>query len=232
MSHDRPVTTKTHEVLSALSDGECRADEVAAVCAAWRQDAEVRSRWHAYQLIGDVLRSDDLGSTTGRDAAFLARLRERLEQEPVVLAPPAERHPAQEDSNGWRGVANGAPLGAGGAPAARRRLWAAPLTMAAGFVAVTALWVGTLHDPAGTPGGEGGGSILAWMAPQRTAAPGLAQALDTGASEPAALTVDGTLLRDAELDRYLQAHHQFGGDATLAQPTGFLRSATYAPVGR
>mgnify|MGYP002653850919 CR=1 FL=1 len=56
--------------------------------------------------------------------------------------------------------------------------------------------------------------------------------VSAGSPEPAALTVDGTLLRDAELDRYLQAHHQFGGDATLGQPAGFLRSATYVPVGR
>jgi len=229
MSHNRPVAPETHELLSALSDGECRADEVAAACAAWRQDADARARWHAYQLIGDVLRSDDLASTAGRDAAFLARLRERLEQEPVVLAPPAERAP-QVAAEGWRAVANGAPVRADGT-ATRRRLWAAPLTMAAGFVAVTALWVGTLHNPAGSPAGEGDGSILAWMTPQRAAEPGLTQALTADSSEPA-LTVDGTLLRDAELDRYLQAHHQFGGDAALTQPAGFLRSATYVPMGR
>ena len=34
MSHNRPVAPETHELLSALSDGECRADEVAAACAA------------------------------------------------------------------------------------------------------------------------------------------------------------------------------------------------------
>lgn len=231
MSHNRPVAPQTPELLSALTDGECPADDVAAACAAWRQDEDARARWHAYQLIGDVLRSEDLASTAGRDAAFLARVRERLQQEPVVLAPVEAAVEAQPA--GWRAVANGAPVPVSDAPAPRRRLWAAPLTMAAGFVAVTALWVGTLHNPSGSPAGGGNGSILAWMSPQRMAEPGgLGQALSAGSTEPAALTVDGTLLRDAELDRYLQAHHQFGGDATLAQPAGFLRSATYAPMGR
>ena len=44
-------------------------------------------RWHAYHLIGDVLRSDDLASAPGRDAAFLQRLSARLDDEPAVLAP-------------------------------------------------------------------------------------------------------------------------------------------------
>lgn len=230
MSNNRPDTAEPCEWLSALADGECAADEVAAACAAWRRDDTVRARWHAYQLIGDVLRSEDLASTAGRDAAFLRRLSERLQQEPVVLAPVEPT--VEAASADWRAVANGAPVPAAGA-SSRRRAWAAPLTMAAGFVAVTALWVGTLHNPAADPAAGTNGSILAWMSPQRAAEPGgLAQSLSAGPAEPAALTVDGTLLRDAELDRYLQAHHQFGGDATLAQPASFLRSATDAPAGR
>ncbi len=78
-----------HESLSALADGDAAALEDA--CLRWREDPEARARWHAYHLIGDVLRSDDLASPPVRDAAFLRGLRERLAAEPVVLAPPAPR---------------------------------------------------------------------------------------------------------------------------------------------
>ncbi|MFY9513712.1 MAG: sigma-E factor negative regulatory protein, partial [Rubrivivax sp.] len=57
-------------LLSALVDGEC--DSARAGCDAWREDADARATWHRYQLIGDVLRSDDLATHPQRDAAFLA----------------------------------------------------------------------------------------------------------------------------------------------------------------
>ena len=44
------------EDLSALVDGEVDASLAAALSGQWRDDAALRSRWHAYQLIGDVLR--------------------------------------------------------------------------------------------------------------------------------------------------------------------------------
>ncbi|HNK20223.1 MAG TPA: sigma-E factor negative regulatory protein, partial [Piscinibacter sp.] len=75
------------ERLSALVDGEAADDDVKQACVDWRGDAKARQSWHAYQLIGDVLRSDDLASAAGRDEAFLRRLRARLADEPVVLAP-------------------------------------------------------------------------------------------------------------------------------------------------
>src|SRR5512143_2981266 len=77
------------ESLSALSDGECDVSAVAWACSAWRDDVGLRSSWHAYQLIGDVLRSEDLAGHPSHDAAFLAAVRERLAREPVVLAPEA-----------------------------------------------------------------------------------------------------------------------------------------------
>ena len=58
--------------LSALADGELDADESALACGQWRGDASVRARWHAYQLIGDVLRSEELASDAARDATSCA----------------------------------------------------------------------------------------------------------------------------------------------------------------
>ena len=61
--------------LSSLMDGDLDAAGTAGACALWRQDAQSRSDWHAYHLIGDVLRSEDLASAPGRDEAFLRNLR-------------------------------------------------------------------------------------------------------------------------------------------------------------
>lgn len=104
----------TRAWLSALADGDAQAADPA--CAGWRDDAEARRTWHAYQLIGDVMRSDDLARPAARDADFLAGLRERLAAEPVVLAP--------------------APV-----PARRRQHWLLPVAAAAGFVVVAGVLV-------------------------------------------------------------------------------------------
>ena len=83
-------TSRALEQLSALADGELDADASAHSCAHWRDDANARASWHAYHLIGDVLRSDELASDAQRDAGFLRTLRQRLAQEPVVMAPQAD----------------------------------------------------------------------------------------------------------------------------------------------
>ena len=45
--------------MSALVDGEAADDDVKQACVDWRGDAKARQSWHAYHLIGDVLRSDE-----------------------------------------------------------------------------------------------------------------------------------------------------------------------------
>ncbi|MGE5450966.1 MAG: sigma-E factor negative regulatory protein [Acidobacteriota bacterium] len=109
------------EALSALADGQAQASDVSRACSAWRDDAQARTTWQAYHLIGDVMRSDDLahGSDGG---AFLSKFRDRLAQEPVVLAPAASTRPSVERP--------AAPI------ALQRRSWAGPMAVAAGFVMV------------------------------------------------------------------------------------------------
>src|SRR5574341_547341 len=97
---DRPESTdQLLENLSALADGQLDAGAAAAITSRWRDDQGARSAWHAYHLIGDVLRSDDLANAR-RDEAFLRRLRTRLIDEPVVLAPEgaADSAPAPADT--------------------------------------------------------------------------------------------------------------------------------------
>jgi sigma-E factor negative regulatory protein RseA len=219
------------EVVSALADGEGDSAAVAAVSAAWRDDAEVRARWHGYQLIGDAMRSDELAGR-GRDAEFLKSLRVRLDREPVVLAParPSDRVAARE-------------LPASG----RARRWATPAAMAAGFMMVAGAVLVT-RAPA-PPAAQ----TLVQAAPAAVATPALtapasstvvAPALPSSnvkvanANAPAARSQEvavpfqGVLLRDARMQQYFAAHQQFGGSTALGLPSAFLRNATFeTPVG-
>lgn len=128
--------------LSSLMDGDLADGDAAAACALWRHDPQARSDWHAYHLIGDVLRSDDLAAPAARDAAFLQALRQRLADEPVPLAPAPLQWPAAP-----------APQGVPASVRRRGRHWLmAPAAVAAGFVAVAAVMVVTrVVEPSAAP---------------------------------------------------------------------------------
>ena len=66
------------EHLSALIDGEIEDDAADHCCAHWREQAEARRHWHAWHLLGDVLRSEELACGATRSAHFLERVRGRL----------------------------------------------------------------------------------------------------------------------------------------------------------
>ena len=119
--------------MSSLMDGRLEDACIDGAFSAWRSDASARECWHAYHLIGDVLRSEELASQPLRDEAFLAGLRSRLAAEPVPLAP--GRLP---NGRGWR-----------------QRL-VAPAAVAAGFVAVA----GVLVVLRGAAPQEGAGGAL------------------------------------------------------------------------
>lgn len=176
--------------LSSLMDGEMAAGDGDAAFAAWRHDGQARASWHAYHLIGDVLRSDDLAADPARDERFLQSLRARLAAEPVPLAPePLPRAVAKAAE------AEASPPAAAGS----RRGWlVAPAAVAAGFVVVAGVLVASRllsAEPAAEP-------VLA-VAPAR--------ATPAGDSQDA-----GTLVRDARLDRYLAAHRSLANSAMAA----------------
>ena len=198
MSSEQSVGSNGAEEFSALVDGELGPDGLVRACASWRSDARSRQTWHAYHLIGDVLRSDDLASHPDRDVDFLNRLRERLADEPAVLAPPA--------------------VPAGPAIAGRRALrhWRAGAAVAAGFVAVAGVLV-VMRSPVPQAEPE--------LARAPVVSPVVPVAADAGV-EQAAYVTDGRVMRDARLDRYLAAHQQFAGASALGVPSAFLRSAT------
>ncbi len=201
MSSEQSFGSKREEDFSALIDGELGPEGVARACASWRSDARSRQTWHAYHLIGDVLRSDDLASQPARDADFLNRLRERLAEEPVVLAPAAVPAAAARPAMDGRRA---------------QRHWRAGAAVAAGFVAVAGVLV-VMRSPAPQPAAE--------MARAPVSAPVTPVVAEAG-TEQAAYVTDGRVIRDARLDRYLAAHQQFAGASALGVPSAFLRSAT------
>jgi sigma-E factor negative regulatory protein RseA len=191
------------EQLSALADGEIDGAAAGAACGAWKTDPELRRTWHAWHLIGDVLRSEDLASSAERDQRFLLALRQRLAVEPVVLAP----EPLPHTASGRQ---------------ARGR-WLLPSAVAAGFMLVFGTFVAL--GPIGLSEPEG--PRLASSAPPHVPEAPVVQA---SVREPVApsedVPVNGRMIRDPRLERYLVAHKQFAGTSALGVPSAFLRSAT------
>jgi sigma-E factor negative regulatory protein RseA len=202
MSINDPIENR-RRALSALMDGDGQAAEEG--CRAWRDDAQSRQDWHAYHLIGDLLRSDEHRCDAAHDALFVARLREKLVREPARLAP--------------RSVAM---------TAGRRRAgWKVPAAVAAGFMAVAGALVATRmatpeggSDPNARSASVVGGSSVQ-IATLRPAAAASDAGLD-----------NANMIRSTELDRYLAAHRQYANASTLAAPGGVVRSVAVAAPGR
>ncbi|MFT3856779.1 MAG: sigma-E factor negative regulatory protein [Aquabacterium sp.] len=165
------------EALSALADGEAQSPEVARACAAWKDDPEARATWHAYQLIGDVMRSEDLAESSGTDS-FLKNFRERMAQEPVVLVPAvaaaqkaaavAARHLTDPYVDRKHPIE------------LKRRTWMGPVGVAAGFVMLVGALLSTQGFPTG-PAGQGSGVTMAGV-PNTAVAPDLSMAAVSGPS--------------------------------------------------
>ena len=186
--------------MSAATDGDAVA--LSAVCQAWRSDRETRANWHAYHLIGDVLRSTELASAPAHDAEFLDRLRQRMAHEPVVLAP---------------------------LPAPPRRVagWLASAAVAAGFVVVAGVLVMSGVPSTSMP--KGSESMAA--APNPASAVGVRSGAVFAASGQGQ-SGDAALIRDLRLDEFLRAHQAARGGMAVAVPGSALRRVdTPLPAG-
>lgn len=99
------ATLEARELASALADGELQGDALRHALEVLETDEAARSQWHAYHLVGDVLRSGAGAAIGAHDAAFVARLRQRL-QEPTERASfvQAGALPVQHSANDpvWR----------------------------------------------------------------------------------------------------------------------------------
>ncbi len=219
------------QALSALMDGD--ADEAATerACAAWRAHPDARADWHVYHVIADALRTPDLSPSAAGDAAFLEAFRERLKSEPVVVAPVVAAKPA---------AAGAVALGANGAAhavsqagsGARRGTWRAPFAAAAGVAAVAGIVYVTRL---GLPDVGGAGPVLAGTAQPQVASVATGESGGSRAQaamppEAAAASIvivrDQRMLRDERLDRYLEAHRQFGPDSLGVVPASTARGVS------
>jgi sigma-E factor negative regulatory protein RseA len=207
--------------LSALADG--RAEDADKAIAAWSHDAQARQTWHAYQLIGDVLRSDDLSASADHDEAFLLRLRQQLAKEPVVLAPQILVAPR----------ASAAPV-----TASKRlgRRWSAAAAFAGVALVGGVVWTlqrqsADAEQLAKSAAPVGGGTVIvsqgagAWGLPagQRvgigTPAGGKPERLAAQEAQEWHM-LDERDLRDARLQSYLRAHRGGAAVGARVEPVG------------
>lgn len=194
-----------NEWLSAMADGELQGVELDKALALCEREEE-RGAWHTYHLIGDVMRSPELGRS-GDTSRLLQGVRLAMD----LAAPPATSYVLES---------NVAPDAALAAPAANDSIFR--WKMAAGFAslaAVAALAWGPLAD---LRTGEAQGAQLAMRSsvPLDGKAAGDTRVLQASASPQ-------VMIRDARLDELLAAHKQFSGVNALQMPAGFLRNATF-----
>jgi len=211
------------QALSALADGELSGDAGGAAFRAWRSDSAARRDWHAWHLIGDVLRSEDLASDPRADVEFCVALRARLAAEPIVLAPAVAADMAAQ-----AGSARG-----GSRPRSARWMFAS--AAAAGFVLVAGTFAVLRTGDSPTAAAialADGGAASSVAGARESIATAAAGPLAEPAAPPVAVVADSRMIRDAQLDRYLVAHKQFAGTSALGVPSVFLRSATVDSTSR
>lgn len=207
---------ENRERVSALADGQLRGEEFARAVEAVANTPDARAAWHAYHLVGDVLRSGELAAG-GHDAAFVARLKLRLQREanasPSAVATGSIADHAQLTRA--RGISRREVSGA------NEPVWRWKLV--AGFASVAAI------------SAIGWNVVSSWGS--QNGAPQLAQGSAASAvsvQQPVMLAggEPQRMIRDPRLDELLAAHRQFGGTSALQMPAGFLRNATFEGATR
>lgn len=205
------LTPLSGERLSALMDGGLQGDDCAQALGILLSEPQSVHTWHAYHVVGDVLRSAELAPTSD-DFAFWEKLERQLAQQP--------KRPRTVDEglgslaqDGGRGAVFNTSIHGANAPVFRWKLVAG--------LACTAL-VGVV-----------GLNLWGQMAPSGAAQ--VAVAPVPSVAVPQVVVADssvGVMLRDPELDALMAAHQQLGGHSALQVPAGFLRNATYEGPAR
>lgn len=224
---------KNRELVSTLADGQLRGGEFARAVGIVCGGGEARATWHAYHVVGDVLRSGELAACAG-DAAFLARFQSRLNREI------ASTHPllAKAESATYN-IANNADYTRArsiiGSSIGSANESSFGWKLVAGFASLAAVGAISWSLAGGTasPGGAGPSPPqLAQATPPFGVAPGGA----TPVLVQQDVSVNGlgpqVMIRDPHLDALLAAHNQFGGTSALQMSAGFLRNATFEGAAR
>ena len=197
------------ERLSAFVDGELFDGEHPNTILA-ALDHDDRAAWSCYHLIGDALRSDDLAVSPATSSAFLSGFAARFESEAHVLAP------AAIPASATRRLLS-----------LRRRVIPAFAVAAA---AATLTWI-VMPQLQGVNTGAGVtqvASVASHSDPmQRVAMASMPVAITAQANVP-----DGNIIRDANLDQYLEAHQQFGLQPVVSGSMPLLRAASLTTQGQ
>lgn len=210
--------------VSALVDGEIGAGQLAEMLAAEDGREELLGSWHAYQVIGDVLRGHGAVPAAQSPSVFLAGVRERLQSEAVPAGQPVH------DGHRAHAPVLPVPLVRGAAANDAVFRW----KLVAGFASLAAVMAVSWTVLSGAPsavGGPSGPQLAAVPAAPEAAAPIVANATPPS-SAVVVNTGQGPLIRDARLEELLAEHRQNGGMSALQMPTGFIRNATYDAAGR
>lgn len=208
-------TTNPAERVSALADGCFQEDEAAQALAAVLSDPRTMQTWHAYHVVGDVLRSPEL-APLGGDFAFLEKLECRLRQE---QGRPTSAVPEEASLHAVALVADAAPHRAGLHSANRSVFRWKMLASAVSMVLVVVVGVGLWNPP------------TARMVAQVQEPPAVDMSTPTLAANGREADA-GVMIRDARLDELMAAHRQLGGHSALQVPAGFLRNATFEEPAR
>ncbi|CCD39440.2 Sigma factor RpoE negative regulatory protein RseA [Candidatus Paraburkholderia kirkii UZHbot1] len=184
------------ERMSAFVDGES-LDEIGSIGQFLAElKSDERAAWSEYHLIGDALRSDDLAVSPARSGAFTAVFSKRFEAEAHVFAPVAAK-------------ARGGML--------RRRVMPA-FAVAAAAATLTWIVVPQLQGVDSRPGAQVS-SVAQADSVQRVA---LASVLAAITCTP---IVEANIIRDADLDQYLEAHQQFSQQPVMPGSMPLIRAA-------
>jgi sigma-E factor negative regulatory protein RseA len=224
----KPEQLKHRELVSALADGQLRGTEFARAVGLATQDEDAAAAWHAYHLVGEVLRSGEIGDSTV-DQGFLARFEARLAQQADTLVSRAELPVATEyvASYAYSTRASGQfdavnpKNDSANQSSYRWKLMAA----AASLAAVGAIGWNSLGN---FPGAV---DTLSALKPSSQVSQ-VAQAPASVVAAAPQAPVPQVMIRDPHLDALLAAHKQFGGTSALQMPAGFIRNATFEANGR
>ena len=198
----QPIDSNPHELVSALADGQLSGEALVQALDWLEVSDEARANWHAYHLVGDVLRSGEQAALGANDSVFVARLRSRLKGELVYRQPELAvdllAGDAQTRSTTGR-IENTT-------ESANDTSWRWRLV--AGFASAAAV------------------AVIAWELVAALATPVAAPQLARVEVRPEQEQPQ-IMIRDPLLDELLAAHQQSGGISALQKPAGFLRNATF-----
>ncbi len=190
------------EQLSALIDGEW-LDEAGMSRFFTGWSPEEQATWECLHLIGDTLRSEELALEPAVSARFLRNFSARFASEPHVLTPAL-------------------PL------AARLRRRAVPVVAAAAALA-TLSWIVVPQLQRMMDGAPSDAQmVVTSVAPDALQRVAVARAPAHSVGQPAAINI----IRDANLDQYLEAHRQFAQQSVVNDTMPVIQAAVVTAQGQ